>query len=224
MFQQELLVILMSLLCLRTVYARTALPVCTLGEELCQLPCGPCNTRAFIYESEQAALDLVDVQSSENTTRITFQLTMARDAWSRRCPMLSVAVRTRVDAMLLPDVGPAPSPRHHTGCSPALGLKRSIEWVLPPAAEDGFQPERQSLVAVFAGELPAELLLKKASRMRVLTARGEAIDIHYPPEPAFFYVVSNRCYCSHGFMPVERAEPPAEGLEPAVDLESALDS
>lgn len=52
-------------------------------------------------------------------------------------------------------------------------------------AEDGFQPERQSLVAVFAGELPAQLLLKKASRMRILTGRGEAIDIHYPPEPAF---------------------------------------
>lgn len=48
--------------------------MCTLGEELCQLPCGPCNTRAFIYESEQAALDIVSVESSDNTTRITFQV------------------------------------------------------------------------------------------------------------------------------------------------------
>lgn len=48
--------------------------------------------------------------------------------------MLSVAVRTRVDATLLPDAGPAPAPRHHTGCSPGIGLKRSIEWTLPPAA------------------------------------------------------------------------------------------
>lgn len=48
--------------------------MCTLGEELCQLPCGPCNTRAFIYESEQAALDIARVEIADNTTRITFQV------------------------------------------------------------------------------------------------------------------------------------------------------
>ena len=49
--------------------------------------------------------------------------------------MLSVALRTRVEAQLLPAGGPAPQPQQHRGCSPVLGLKHSIEWALaPPAA------------------------------------------------------------------------------------------
>lgn len=63
---------------------RTELPVCTLGEEHCQLPCGPCNTRAFIYESEQASLELVGAESSDNTTRITFQVPEPRGLVIRR--------------------------------------------------------------------------------------------------------------------------------------------
>ena len=56
------------------------------------------------------------------------------DAWSRECPMLSVALRTRVEAQLLPGAGPDPQPRQHRGCSPVLGLKHSVEWALPPPA------------------------------------------------------------------------------------------
>ena len=52
-------------------------------------------------------------------------------------------------------------------------------------AEGAAQPQMQNLVAVFAGELSARVLLEEASRVRILTARGEAIDIHYPLEPAF---------------------------------------
>ena len=63
------------------------------------------------------------------------QLRVARDAWSRECPMLSVALRTRVEAQLLPTVGPAPQPLQLNTCSPVLGLKHSVEWALaPPAA------------------------------------------------------------------------------------------
>ena len=65
------------------------------------------------------------------------QLRVAREAWSRECPMLSVALRTRVEAQLLPAAGPAPQPQQHRGCSPMLGLKHSIEWALPPPAAGG---------------------------------------------------------------------------------------
>jgi len=40
-------------------------------------------------------------------------------------------------------------------------------------------------VAVFAGEQPPAALLKRASRIRILTARREAIDIHYPLHTTF---------------------------------------
>jgi len=43
----------------------------------------------------------------------------------------------------------------------------------------------QPLVAVFAGEQPPAALLKRASRIRILTARREAIDIHYPLHTTF---------------------------------------
>jgi hypothetical protein len=68
-------------------------------------------------------------------TGCAVQLRVALDAWSRECPMLTVALRTRVEAQLLPAAGPPPRPQQHRICSPVLGLKHSIEWALAaPAA------------------------------------------------------------------------------------------
>ncbi len=62
--------------------------------------------------------------------------------------MISVALRTRVEARLLPAAGPAPQPRQHRGCSPVLGLKHSVEWALPPpaAGTDSFCLQRTAVM------------------------------------------------------------------------------
>ena len=75
------------------------------------------------------------------------------DAPSRDCPMLSVALRTRVEARLLPAAGPAPQPQQHRGCSPVLGLKHSIEWTLPqPTSADCLDAEDGCRAALRSGD------------------------------------------------------------------------
>ena len=56
---------------------KTRLPVCTVGDETCQLPCGPCNTRAFIYESAAARLAFKSVVHNRNTTVMSFEVHFA---------------------------------------------------------------------------------------------------------------------------------------------------
>ena len=73
--------------------------------------------------------------------------------------MLSVALRTRVEAQLLPAAGPAPQPRQHRGCSPVLGLKHSIEWTLAPPAAGGHRQRVQCPDCVIA---PCCLLTRSA--------------------------------------------------------------
>ena len=62
---------------------------------------------------------------------------------------------------------------------------------------DGLQPKVHSLVAVFAGEHPPAALLKRSSRIRILTARHEAIDIHYPLHTTFLCAPLAECAVSH---------------------------
>ena len=56
---------------------KTRLPVCTVGDETCQLPCGPCNTRAFIYESAAARLAFTNVIHDRNTTVMSLEVRVA---------------------------------------------------------------------------------------------------------------------------------------------------
>ena len=53
---------------------RLSLPVCTVGDETCQLPCGPCNTRAFIYETSAARLAFTRIVHDRNTTAMSFEV------------------------------------------------------------------------------------------------------------------------------------------------------
>ena len=53
------------------------LPVCTVGDETCQLPCGACNTRAFIYEASAARLALTRIVHDRNTTVMSFEVRTA---------------------------------------------------------------------------------------------------------------------------------------------------
>ena len=51
--------------------------MCTVGDETCQLPCGPCNTRAFIYESATARLAFTNVVHDRNTTVMSLEVGVA---------------------------------------------------------------------------------------------------------------------------------------------------
>ena len=62
------------------------LPVCTVGDETCQLPCGPCNTRAFIYETSSASLAFTSIVHYRNTTIMSFEVRAATNVDRSRSP------------------------------------------------------------------------------------------------------------------------------------------
>ena len=104
---------------------KTRLPVCTVGDETCQLPCGPCNTRAFIYESAAARLAFTNVIHDRNTTVMSLEVRVALRAVM--C-MSSLCSLNRLECVLAMTYSRVPSRSIHLSSSVRSSMRILPEY------------------------------------------------------------------------------------------------